>query len=255
MMLEKYIFFPRETHPALARNWKDSEIVLHLNNQQLGGWLVRNENFKPSKNGPFIIYYGGNAEDISINLNDLWKINASAFLFMNYRGYGNSSGHPTKDDLLADALAIYDHMISQYGISPSQIYLMGRSLGASIAAYVASQRQVGGIILVTPFDSVENLVKTLFRWLPMSRFFKESFDTQKYLAGVDCKILVLAAENDEVIPKECLESLISAYQDKIVLQVIAEANHQDINHYDAYYSALNDYLHAFPISENLSKAM
>ena len=149
--------------------------------------------------------------------------------FMNYRGYGNSYGHPTKDDLLADALAIYDHMISQSGISPSQIYLMGRSLGASIAAYVASQRQVGGIILVTPFDSVENLVKTLFRWLPMSRFFKESFDTQKYLAGVDCKILVLAAENDEVIPKECLESLISAYQDKIVLQVIAEANHQDIN--------------------------
>lgn len=238
-MLEKFIFYPRENHSVLTRIWKDSEVVFSLNEQILRGWVMKN---KSVEKGPFIIYYGGNAEDVSLNLYHYGKINAESILLMNYRGYGTSTGKPTKKDLLQDALAIFDEVIKKQMIEPSNIILMGRSLGSSIAAYVASQRKVGGLILITPFDSIQNLVKKLIRWLPLGYFFKNSFDTRKYLAGVNCKILVLSAEHDEVIPKECLQPLLEEYQSQITLATIVDADHQDIAEYDDYYTEINKYL-------------
>lgn len=244
-MFEKFIFHPRKNHTSIVREWKECELNLHLNKQNLQGWLVHNEEI--NSNSPFIIYYGGNAEDISLNLNDLGNIHASSFLLMNYRGYGGSSGKPTQKHLFEDAVAIYDDIVKKHSIHPSGIYLLGRSIGSSIASYVASQRKVGGLILVTPFDSLEHLVRKLFRWIPIGWLFKNSFNTCKYLSHVNCKILVLEAGQEEVIPRECLESLISAYRSQIVLEVIKDANHQDISGYEEYYTAINRYL-----SENQS---
>ena len=175
-MFEKFIFHPRKNHPLVVREWKECELNLNLNTQNLQGWLVHNEEI--DSNSPFIIYYGGNAEDISLNLNDLSSIHASSFLLMNYRGYGGSSGKPTQKHLFEDALAIYDNVVKKHSIHPSRVYLLGRSIGSSIASYVASQRKVGGLILVTPFDSLEHLVRKLFRWIPIGWLFKNSFNTR-----------------------------------------------------------------------------
>lgn len=238
-LFEKFIFYPQKNHPLCTLEWKACEIALNLNHQNLRGWLIHNEHIQE---GRFVIYYGGNAEDISLNLSQMSKIDASSFLFMNYRGYGGSSGRPTQMGLLEDALAIYDAVVKQYAIHSSRIFLLGRSLGSSIASYVANQRKVAGLILVTPFDSIENLVNQTFGGIPLGWFFKDCFDTRKYLTHVDCQILVLAAEHDEVIPPECLQSLVSACAAQTSLKVIKGADHQNISEYDEYYAAINKYL-------------
>jgi uncharacterized protein len=238
-LFENFIFYPRKTAPSCTKKWRHCEISFDLNNQHLQGWLIKNERIQ---NGPFVIYYGGNAEDIALNLTQMEMIDASSFLFLNYRGYGSSSGKPTQQGLLEDALSIYDVLIHQYSIPASRIFLLGRSIGSCIATYVASLRKVGGLILVTPFDSVENLVREAFRWIPLGWFFKNCFDTRAALSHVSCKTLVLAAEKDEVIPQVCLQSLLSDFPTQIEFEVVKGADHQDIGSYAEYYAAINIYL-------------
>ena len=53
-----------------------------------------------------VIYFGGNAEDVSANLAMLKAILPGYSLFLvNYRGYGGSEGKPSEQALFGDALA------------------------------------------------------------------------------------------------------------------------------------------------------
>lgn len=206
------------------------------------GWLIKAADFDKS---PIVVYYGGNAEDISFNLGylDLKKTPSTSLLLMNYRGFGSSTGSPTQEGLFSDALTIFDHLIKNLNINPNKIYLMGRSIGASIAAYVASQKRVGGLILITPFDSITNLVPKFLRFYPLKRYLEQYFNTSKYLEHVDGKFLVIAAGEDEVIPKKCIENLLAKFQDQILFVEIKSANHQNITEFDEYSDAIERFIH------------
>lgn len=59
-----------------------------------------------------IIYFGGNAEPVVFNEEPFLDTFTNHTVYLvNYRGYGGSSGTPTEQGLLADALAIYDKLI------------------------------------------------------------------------------------------------------------------------------------------------
>ena len=216
-------------------------IILNINQQLLQGWFVK---AIPVNKAPLIIYYGGNAEDISINLSYLLQAQApsSSWLFINYRGFGNSSGKPSQSGLYEDALAIYDYLILNSQIPLNMIFLMGRSIGSSIASYVASQRQVAGLILVTPFDSIASFIPKILKFSPFTSYFEKYFNTQKYLENVGCKILVLAAEEDEIIPKVHLKNLANKFKNQLVIVEIKKANHQNIAEFSEYEIAVKKYI-------------
>jgi hypothetical protein len=185
---------------------------------------------------------------------------------MNYRGFGNSTGRPSEKSLLSDALALIDHCVEKFHASPSRIVLIGRSLGSSVASYVASQRQVGGLILITPFDRLSNAATSLRPMLPFKRssfycrlldlttsiypliplkFCTNIFTTSKYLSNVHLPILVLAAEKDGVVPKKSLDSLISAYKNQITVVTVPRTSHDDVNWCDwddPYYTSIRQYI-------------
>jgi hypothetical protein len=244
-VIDRLIFFPKKSISGYSEPWKSSEFILNVNQQLLHGWFVKAEFVEKS---PLIIYYGGNAEDVSINLSYLQPAEpqATSWLLMNYRGFGKSTGKPSQAGVFADALAVYDHLIKNTGISPEKIFLMGRSIGSSVAAYVASQRKVGGLILVTPFDSIVNFAPKFFKIFPIKRYLEKYFNTQKYLEGVQGKILVIAAGRDEVVPKINLENLINQFKDQLEVVEIKKANHQNIADFHEFESAVNEYIHRLP---------
>lgn len=239
-MINKFIFHPRKTISGYALPWENSEITLDINGQKLCGWWVKAENHL---NNPLVIYFGGNAEDISINLGDIDLKENISYLYLSYRGFGKSSGKPSQEGLFNDALAVYDYIVSTEKIAPQQIFLVGRSIGSSIAAFLASHREVGGLVLITPFDSIANVAARTYPWLPTKFFLKNFFDTTKYLEKVRGKVLVCAAEKDEVIPRDCLEALISKHSQKLLLKIIKEANHQDITNSMTFHNTVNNYIH------------
>ena len=239
-MIDRFFFHPRKNNSYYSDLWKQSEIALDVNQNHLQGWLIKAPLFEKS---PFIIYYGGNAEDISINLSYIDAKQNHSLLLMNYRGFGGSTGYPSQKGLFSDALTIYDHVVNIFKIDPDKIFLLGRSIGASIAAFVASQRRCGGLILITPFDSIANLVPRFLNFSPLKNYLDGYFNTQQYLEKVDKKILVIAALEDEVLPRSCLENLLKKFPKKISLVEIKQANHQNIADFEEYAQAIEEYIH------------
>src|SRR3954462_9920652 len=76
--------------------------------------------------GPYaLIYFGGNAEDVSYSLPGFSTAFPDYALYLaHYRGYGGSSGKPSDVSLVADALALYDSVQADH----KQIVVVGRSL-------------------------------------------------------------------------------------------------------------------------------
>jgi uncharacterized protein len=239
-MIDQWIFFPRKNNTDLCEKWRATEVMLNINQQNLQGWFVKAANQEKS---PVLIYYGGNAEDISYTLECLDQLTSTSLFMMNYRGFGKSSGRPSQEGLLSDALANYDHMVDVLKINPDKIYLMGRSIGSSIAAYVASKRKIGGLILVTPYDSIANLAPKFLRFFFIRKYLDRYFNTAKYLEQVEIVFLVLAAGLDEIVPRKCLENLVMMFKDQMIVIEIKNADHQNISDYPEFLVAIQNYIH------------
>ena len=124
---DNMIFFPQTTPLQNREPFADYSLTLEHEGKQLQGWYVPGA---ISPNHPLVVYYGGNAEEVSGNLWDLPRLQAGAFLFMNYRGYGGSEGKPSQKTLCRDALYILDTIAARENIPMDRIVLMGRSLGS-----------------------------------------------------------------------------------------------------------------------------
>jgi uncharacterized protein len=101
-----------------------------------------------------LIYFGGNAEDVNGSAGEL----AAAFpdhaiYLMQYRGYGASTGEPSEQALISDALALFDSIRKRH----ARIEVAGRSLGSGVAIQLASARPVARLVLITPFDSMRDV--------------------------------------------------------------------------------------------------
>ncbi|KAK4149489.1 hypothetical protein C8A00DRAFT_46910 [Chaetomidium leptoderma] len=86
---------------------------------------------------------------------------------IDYRGFGSSTGAPSEQGLLTDALTLAGWAMQEAGIPPSRIVIFGQSLGTavgiSLAHHLATRPDptlFAGIVLVAPFADVELLTAT-----------------------------------------------------------------------------------------------
>jgi len=237
----KLIFFPQKIADNNREGLKDNEIVMESRGCRLHGWFIKKS---ISSNCPLIIYYGGNAEEVSSTLLEMETLLNASFLFMNYRGYGDSSGHPSEKDLLEDALNLFDQMVEDHAIAPSRIILMGRSLGTGVAVHVASKRKPGALILVTPFDSLTSIAKSVYPLLPVEKLLRHRFDSLALAPGIDIPMLAVIAEKDEIIPNQNSLNLVNAWGGPVETLVVKEAGHNDISMYDSYWSGIRKFVEA-----------
>ncbi len=233
---DSFIFYP--TSARHENHDYDKVVDYHLQRGpvDLRGWLV-NPGFARDK---LLIYYGGNAEDIFNNIEEYQAVQA-ATLFVAYRGYGPSSGKPGEAEFFADALAVFDDIARTS--AAKKIYLIGRSLGSGVACYVAARRQVQGAVLVTPYDSIENVARSHYPWLPIGQLLKHRFASLDFLPEIRCPLLVLYGGRDRVIPPARTENLIRHIQGEKEVVRIAEADHGTIEMYPEYWQALLRFLH------------
>lgn len=191
-----------------------------------------------------MIYFGGNAENVSVYLEQLEQFPKASFYLVNYPGYNGSVGKPTEKTVLQNALATYDYLVDECGISSDSIYLIGRSIGSSVAAFVATQRRMKGLILVTPFDNLFNVAKSItsFLFRPFLWTIRSHFNTIKYLESVNIRIMVIFAESDEVIPQASMNKLSRFLTDRASINVVTNANHQNISDFNEYCSMIKDFI-------------
>lgn len=238
---EKLIFFPAKLSDQNRKAFFQHEISIIHDDITLQGWLLKGDDPSPERR-PFMIYYGGNAEEVSENLNDLEQFPSMDMLFMNYRGYGNSQGKPTRDSLCSDALYIFDYVVKELNINPENIILFGRSLGSGVATFVAANRQISSIILVTPFDSILLVAKKQYPIFPIKLLLKHNFDSLATAPLIAKPLLNIMAEQDAIIPKQHAKNLAAHWKGPTTSITIKGAAHNNVNSFPNYWQAIRQFV-------------
>ena len=180
--------------------------------------------YSKHKSDSLIIYFGGNFENINLFINRLSTLQTIDSIGFNYRGYGKSEGEPSEANLFSDALKIYDHYKTQY----KHISLIGRSLGTSVSTYLASQREVDNLILITPFDSIKNIAQSNYPIFPIPLLLKHPFESIKYIPSIKSPISVLMLKNDTVVPNKNTFALVQKINHLKINLSVDNTTHNDI---------------------------
>jgi pimeloyl-ACP methyl ester carboxylesterase len=157
-----------------------------------------------------------------------------------YRGYAPSSGKPSAAALLADAPLIYDWIAQRF--VTHRIVGVGFSIGTGVAAHLASRRELAGLILVTPFDSLETLASGHYRWLPVSLLLRHRMHPVEDLRSSRVPVALIAAEKDTLIPLRHARQLAAVVPNLVLTRVIAEAGHNDIYEHPQFRGAMAEAL-------------
>jgi pimeloyl-ACP methyl ester carboxylesterase len=173
-----------------------------------------------------LIYFGGYADDVSEKLPLFSDTFPGATVYLvNYRSFGGSTGRPSEAALIGDAQAIYDWAAPRH----ERIIVMGRSLGTGVATALAASRPVERLILVTPYDSMSNVVADDTPWIPVHWLIKDHYNSAARMATVHAPVLVLVAENDHTIARARSDALINAIPPALRHTVmIRGATHDDL---------------------------
>ncbi len=149
-----------------------------------------------------VLFFHGNAGNISHRLDSLRIFNelGLATLIFDYRGYGRSEGAISEAGIYRDAEAAWRHLTIDMKTPPERIALFGRSVGAAVAAYVASRHRPGALILESGFVSAPELGAEIYPWLPVRWLARIRFPAAEFLHSVSCPVLVIHSRDDEIIP-------------------------------------------------------
>ena len=183
-----------------------------------------------------ILYFGGNGEAVARNATEFeFLFPAHTVYLVNYRGYGGSSGVPEERGIYSDALYIFDQIKQNH----DTVSVIGRSLGSGVATLVASARELDKLILITPFDSIQNVAQGSFPIFPASLLIKDKYDSLSRVKDIRVPTLILIAEFDEVIGRKYSMNLASAFNpEQLTLEVIRDAGHNTISLKERYGSLL-----------------
>ena len=212
-----------------------TEISLEVEGETLSIWT------RPSNGRKAIIYFGGNSEDVGFSFARFADAFPDHALYLvNYRGYGGSTGSPSENALFADSLAIYDLVQAKH----PRISVIGRSLGSGVAVYLSSTRKVERLVLVTPYDSIENVAKTHFPIFPISILITDKFESNHRVKSITAEnSLVILAENDEVIPRANSDALIREFdKGQLVTRVLGGSTHNSIDSSSEYLGLVSKFL-------------
>jgi hypothetical protein len=242
---ERLIFFPQRLDERVAlgiqRSFPRSEAfeLVVDDGVQLRGWLVDGP---PRRPWPLIMYFGGNAEELSWLVSEFSRVPDWAALLVNYRGYGLSQGQPSEQALYRDALALYDQVTRRADIDSRRVVAIGRSLGTGVATYLASQRPIAGVVLISPYDSLVQVARRAYPFLPVDLLLRHRFESAARAPSIHAPLLALAAAQDELIRPERSRRLVQAWGGPAQLEVLDGVDHNSIHLHADYWRLIDGFL-------------
>ena len=236
---EKLIFFPQPlvdtSHlPANAQRFE----ITTPDGAKLSGFRLPGA----SPRAPAILYFGGNAEEISWALSDRRWPREWTVVGLNYRGYGHSEGRPAERELVADGVMLYDAVAAAADVDPSRIVVVGRSLGTGVATQVAARRPAAGVVLISPYDSLVEIGRQHYPWLPVAWLLRHRFDSASAARRSRMPLLALVGAADGIVAPARSRALYDAWAGPKQWVSIDGAGHNDLDAAPAYWEAIDRFL-------------
>ena len=202
----QFIFFP-QFPGRLSGNWQPQGLPVEdvwltaEDGVKIHSWWIGAPATSPAAEFTFLAFHG-NAANLPnrAEIYELFRDVPANVLAVEYRGYGRSEGAPSEEGLYRDARAAYEYLVRQRGIAPQRIVAYGASLGGAVAADLAAQREVAGVVLEAPFPSAAAVARRVYWFLPgLGTLARTKLDTAAKLEHVRAPLLVIHCTRDPVI--------------------------------------------------------
>ena len=133
---------------------------------------------------------------------------------------------------------IYDHLVQTQA---GETILPVGFIGAAVAAYLGRHRPVAGLILVTPFDSLEAVARDLYWWAPVGLLLRNRMPTIEFVRGSLAPTALITAQRDTVVPARRSAPLRTAIRN-LVLERAIDAGHNDLYDHPEFATAAREAL-------------
>ena len=221
----RLVFFPSRELATLPTPYGLEYEDIQLRTQdgvELHGW------FLPAPTAlATLLFFHGNAGNISHRLESIQLFHDIGLdvMIIDYRGYGQSTGHASEQGTYLDADAAWTYLVEQRGVDPMQIIVFGRSLGAAVASWIAIKHQPAALILESTFTSIPDIAAHYYPLLPVRWLARIRYDNRSRLAKVQCPVLVIHSKDDEIIPYAHAKQLFEmATSPKQLLEIAGDHN-------------------------------
>ena len=217
---------------------------------KLKGWFIKQPMPEQVQT---IIYFHENAGNIGFRLPNLqriyekWEAN---ILIVGYRGYGHSEGIPSEAGLKLDSLAVLDWALKNNQIDKSKIFVFGRSLGGSVALYLAAHRKehIQGLILENTFTSISDMVDQIFPYICVlkSLILRIEWNSKDLIKDLEVPMLFISGRNDQIVPPIQMDTLFeqakkSKYTDMFRIE-FGTHNESWLMGGDEYYTKIKEFI-------------
>ena len=130
-----------------------------------------------------------------------------------YRGYGKSTGIPSREGLVADGAAVIDWVRKHKKLGKEDIFILGQSLGGAVAipsVVLAGEKGIRAVIVDSTFASYREIARDRLGtvWLtwplqyPLSYLVSDEFSPIDSVPKLTVPILVVHGIRDGVVPIE-----------------------------------------------------
>lgn len=140
-------------------------------------------------------------------------------LLFDYRGYGDNPGKPSEEGLTMDARAALD-------LIDGPVIYFGESLGAAVAAELATYRAPSGLVLRSPFTSLAAVGSHHYPWLPVRMLLLDKFPVVERVSSLELPTVVVLGTADSVVPPAQSREVAAAARARLI--EVAGADHNDV---------------------------
>ena len=196
----RLVYFPMKalaaTPSAIGLGYEDVSLETAAGTS-VHGWYLPG-----SAEAHTLLFLHGNAGNISHRLDSLRQFNHLGLniLIIDYSGYGQSGGKPGERQTYEDAKLAWTYLTGKRGLAPERVVIFGRSLGAGVATWLASEVPCGGLILESAFTSVPELARKYYPIFPVRWLARIRYDNASRLPRVRCPVLIAHSRDDEIVP-------------------------------------------------------
>jgi fermentation-respiration switch protein FrsA (DUF1100 family) len=199
----------------------------------------------PNKKSTLTMYFHGNAGNLYHRIEESQQLFAAGcdVLLLGYRGFGRSEGSVNEAGIYLDGQCLYDYALTTLGYNPNNIILYGRSLGTTVAVHTAQNKNIKGLILITPLSTAEDFARSK-NMGSFTSIAKNKFNSVDKLKNITCPILIIHGTHDEVIPYALGKKLYDAYEGKKSFVAIQNGHHNDLEYINTelYWKSVSDFI-------------
>tara|TARA_Y100000389_G_C17468698_1_gene528200 strand:- start:1546 stop:2346 length:801 start_codon:yes stop_codon:yes gene_type:complete len=184
--------------------------------------------FLPKKSNKILVYFHGNVGDNSFIIADkFFKKTNLNLLIPTYYGYKPSTGKASEKNFYLSADKVMEYLLNN-GWKEENIVIMGTSLGAAAAIYLASKyTNLDRTIVVNGFDSINSMC--LKQYYIFCIFAKNIINSTKYAQNIDGKIFQFHSIDDKIVPYQLGKKLFSKIRSDDKKFFDLNGNHNDFS--------------------------